>query len=278
MVVPHDPQPETDIDDFFERAEALGVDEDTVVDLYRIARGEGGAAGSAIGWRDSEAAAAWGRFTWNGRRSGPSSGCGRRAWSTSAPPRTSSTAYGPVTLPSTTCPRRCRLVSDRDGDEVQRPAPSRPAWCRWSRSAWPTSSAANHRCRACSCLVVSGRPAVRRSPSPPPGRDRAFVGSRSGGRRRHGVAAPRRAAGRPRGVEIEDLGSSNGTTLNGNHIIGSLLLRDGDLLGLGSATFLVKRVARRIPQGRRATEGSLAVGGCECQPSWLRLALVPIEC
>ncbi len=44
-------------------------------------------------------------------------------------------------------------------------------------------------------------------------------------------------------VEVEDLGSSNGTTLNGNPITGSLLLRDGDLLGLGSATFLVKRVA-----------------------------------
>ncbi len=56
--------------------------------------------------------------------------------------------------------------------------------------------------------------------------------------RRHAELRGHRGA-----VEIEDLGSSNGTTLNGNPITGSLLLRDGDLLGLGSATFLVKRIA-----------------------------------
>lgn len=41
-------------------------------------------------------------------------------------------------------------------------------------------------------------------------------------------------------LEVEDLGSSNGTTLNGNDIVGVITLYDGDLLGLGSATLLVK--------------------------------------
>ena len=44
------------------------------------------------------------------------------------------------------------------------------------------------------------------------------------------------------GLEIEDRGSSNGTTLNGNDVAGAITLHDGDLVGLGSATFLVKRV------------------------------------
>lgn len=44
-------------------------------------------------------------------------------------------------------------------------------------------------------------------------------------------------------LEIEDRGSSNGTTLNGNAIAGPISLHDGDLLGLGSATLLVKRVS-----------------------------------
>ncbi len=44
-------------------------------------------------------------------------------------------------------------------------------------------------------------------------------------------------------LEIEDLGSSNGTTLNGNALAGPISLHDGDLVGLGSATLLVKRVS-----------------------------------
>lgn len=44
-------------------------------------------------------------------------------------------------------------------------------------------------------------------------------------------------------LEIEDLGSSNGTTLNGNDIVGAITLHDGDLVGVGSATFLVKSIA-----------------------------------
>ncbi len=44
-------------------------------------------------------------------------------------------------------------------------------------------------------------------------------------------------------LEIEDRDSSNGTTLNGNPIAGAITLHDGDLVGLGSATVLVKRVS-----------------------------------
>lgn len=44
------------------------------------------------------------------------------------------------------------------------------------------------------------------------------------------------------GLELEDLGSSNGTTMNGNKIDGTLGLQDGDLVGFGSATALVKRI------------------------------------
>lgn len=44
-------------------------------------------------------------------------------------------------------------------------------------------------------------------------------------------------------LEVEDLGSSNGTTLNGNDMVGAVTLHDGDLLGLGSATLLVKTVS-----------------------------------
>lgn len=44
-------------------------------------------------------------------------------------------------------------------------------------------------------------------------------------------------------VELEDLGSSNGTTLQGNPIVGSLALLDGDLVGFGSAICLVKRIS-----------------------------------
>ena len=42
---------------------------------------------------------------------------------------------------------------------------------------------------------------------------------------------------------LSDLGSSNGTTLNGNPMVGEVVLHDGDLIGFGSATIVVKRIA-----------------------------------
>ena len=44
------------------------------------------------------------------------------------------------------------------------------------------------------------------------------------------------------GLELEDLGSSNGTSINGNPMAGALSLLDGDLVTFGSATCLVKRI------------------------------------
>ncbi|HEU5082834.1 MAG TPA: FHA domain-containing protein [Acidimicrobiales bacterium] len=55
--------------------------------------------------------------------------------------------------------------------------------------------------------------------------------------RRHAVLRGDRSA-----IEVEDLGSSNGTSINGNPMVGALTLLDGDLVTFGSATLLVKRV------------------------------------
>ena len=66
-------------------------------------------------------------------------------------------------------------------------------------------------------------------------------------------------------LEIEDVGSSNGTSINGNPMVGTLGLLDGDLVSFGSATCLVKRVG-------------LALSSCECQVGPLPLAVVRTEC
>ena len=55
--------------------------------------------------------------------------------------------------------------------------------------------------------------------------------------RRHAVLRGDRGA-----LEVEDVGSSNGTSINGNPMVGALTLLDGDLVTFGSATCLVKRV------------------------------------
>lgn len=55
--------------------------------------------------------------------------------------------------------------------------------------------------------------------------------------RRHAVLR-----GDRRVLELEDAGSSNGTSINGNPMVGTLGLLDGDLVTFGSATCLVKRI------------------------------------
>lgn len=55
--------------------------------------------------------------------------------------------------------------------------------------------------------------------------------------RRHAVLRGDQGA-----LELEDLGSSNGTSINGNPMVGALSLLDGDLVSFGSATVLVKRI------------------------------------
>lgn len=42
---------------------------------------------------------------------------------------------------------------------------------------------------------------------------------------------------------LEDLGSSNGTTLNGNPMVGAVALHDGDLVGFGESVVVVKVVS-----------------------------------
>jgi hypothetical protein len=87
------------------------------------------------------------------------------------------------------------------------------------------------------------------------GRDRgdiAFADARVS--RRHAAIRP---AGH--GLEIEDLGSANGTSVNGEAINGRQSLDDGDLVGVGDVRLAVHLPARRKdgrssrPQGRRPT-------------------------
>lgn len=43
-------------------------------------------------------------------------------------------------------------------------------------------------------------------------------------------------------LQIEDLGSRNGTMINGNPIVGQITLRDGDFVGLGAVSLYVRIV------------------------------------
>lgn len=52
-----------------------------------------------------------------------------------------------------------------------------------------------------------------------------------------------RLSGDRSGLVLTDLDSSNGTTLNGNPMVGGLALHDGDLIGFGQATLVVKRIS-----------------------------------
>lgn len=63
VVIPHEPQPRTDVDDFFVEAEELGVDDQTIATLYRTYRGKGGFRRFRERIADTPAAEAWSRFT-----------------------------------------------------------------------------------------------------------------------------------------------------------------------------------------------------------------------
>ena len=63
VLIPTEPQPRSDVDDFFAVADELGVDEDTIVDLYAAYRGKGGLRRFRDRVGDSPAAEAWTRFT-----------------------------------------------------------------------------------------------------------------------------------------------------------------------------------------------------------------------
>ena len=84
-----------------------------------------------------------------------------------------------------------------------------------------------------SLLVVQGLPAViGRSP------DADLVVADDTVSRHHA-----RLAGDRESLTVTDLGSSNGTTLNGNPMVGEVTLHEGDLVGFGSATLVVKLIA-----------------------------------
>ena len=56
-------------------------------------------------------------------------------------------------------------------------------------------------------------------------------------------------------VTVVDLGSRNGTRVNGYRIVGTHELRDGDLLQLGAVDLRVEAAARRAAADRRGRAG-----------------------
>ncbi|WP_436793610.1 hypothetical protein [Actinospongicola halichondriae] len=63
VLIPGEPQPRSDVDDFFAVAEALGVDDDTIAELYAAYRGKGGLRRFRDRVATSRAAGAWTAFT-----------------------------------------------------------------------------------------------------------------------------------------------------------------------------------------------------------------------
>jgi hypothetical protein len=61
--IPYDPQPRSDVDDFFTSAPELGVDDATLAHLYETYRGKGGFRRFRDRVASSPAAEAWRRFT-----------------------------------------------------------------------------------------------------------------------------------------------------------------------------------------------------------------------
>lgn len=63
VLIPAEPQPRSDVDDFFATADQLGVDDDTIADLYAAYRGKGGLRRFRDRVGGTAAAEAWTRFT-----------------------------------------------------------------------------------------------------------------------------------------------------------------------------------------------------------------------
>lgn len=63
VLIPYEPQPRSDIDDFFAEADELGVPDGTIADLYRSYRGKGGLRRFRERVVSSPAAEVWSRFT-----------------------------------------------------------------------------------------------------------------------------------------------------------------------------------------------------------------------
>lgn len=63
VLIPYEPQPRSDVDDFFAVAAELGVDDVTIADLYRAYRGKRGLRRFRERVGSSQAAEVWSRFT-----------------------------------------------------------------------------------------------------------------------------------------------------------------------------------------------------------------------
>ncbi len=63
VLIPSEPQPRNDVDDFFATAGDLGIDDEVVADLYAAYRGKGGLRRFRDRVTRSPAAEAWSRFT-----------------------------------------------------------------------------------------------------------------------------------------------------------------------------------------------------------------------
>lgn len=65
VLIPYEPQPRSDIDEFFAVAGDLGVDDATVADLYRSYRGKGGVRRFRERVGDTAAAETWSRYAFD---------------------------------------------------------------------------------------------------------------------------------------------------------------------------------------------------------------------
>ncbi|MET9326827.1 ATP-binding cassette domain-containing protein [Tsukamurella sp. NPDC003166] len=65
----------------------------------------------------------------------------------------------------------------------------------------------------------------------------------------------------PQGLVIEDLGSANGTQVNGRRIAGPTALRDGDLVTIGNSDLIVEQGRLERPKAHKFAGAGLAVQG-----------------
>ncbi len=63
VLIPSEPQPRSDVDEFFAVADELGVDDETIAELYAAYRGKGGLRRFRERVATSRASAAWTAFT-----------------------------------------------------------------------------------------------------------------------------------------------------------------------------------------------------------------------
>jgi pSer/pThr/pTyr-binding forkhead associated (FHA) protein len=83
--------------------------------------------------------------------------------------------------------------------------------------------------------------------------------------RRHAVVRPVDG-----GLEIDDLGSTNGTWVNGERIEGATRLAEGDVIGVGSVLAVVESDEAPIPRAASVVRDATAVSGA--LPEWQTFA------